>query len=753
MRSSREHVDAADAPAHAADPWTAVVESKLRPPPERPGIVPRTALVERLLTRDTEPLLALSAPAGYGKTTVLSQWSTQQARHVAWLSVDKSDNDPSVLLGEAAVALSRARLVDPAAVESVRSRSHSTAAALASLIPALVSTEPVAVVLDHLEAIDNPESLDVISELALRLPRGSRLAVSTRAQPPLPTPLLRSRGDVVEVGVDDLAMDRDEAHLLFTGAGVQFSDDEVDRLVERTEGWPAGLYLAALAAKVGRAPGAEFIFRGDDRLVGDYLRSEIFSQLDPSVGTFLTRTAILDHLCGPLCDAVLETRGSQAVLESLESSNLLLVPLDRHREWYRYHRLFRDLLLAELRRNESELMSELHARAAHWLETNRMPEAAIVHAQQAGEPDRVARLVATSAQPAYAAGRATTVRWWLDWFRSEGLIEQFPGVAVLGAQIEALRGQPASAERWAIAAESGTFEGNLPDGSRIEGWVGYMRALMSARGLQQMRVDAKSAQHGLAPGSPFRAGALLFEGLSYALEGDAETADPILARAVDIGRYLGATAAACVALAERGLLAMARQDWDDTKRLSAEALAIVAEHRVEEQLEAALVFVVAARVAVHEGAFDAARDHVAKAARLRPLFTYAIPFTALIQLELAKAYLELADPTGARTVLREMRDILHQRPDLGTLGPEADKLRSEVDSVRHGSIGASSLTVAELRLLPYLATHLSFREIGERLHVSRHTVKSQAISVYRKLGVSSRSEAIVKAQEIGLLAG
>jgi LuxR family maltose regulon positive regulatory protein len=735
------------------EPWTAVFESKLRPPPERPGIVPRTALVERLLTRDTEPLLTVSAPAGYGKTTLLTQWAAQQPRHVAWLSVDKNDNDPSVLLGEAAASLCRARLVDPDAVESVRTRSHSIAAALARLTPALVSTEPVAVVLDHLEAIDNPESLDVISELALRLPLGSRLAVSTRAQPPLPTPLLRSRGDLVEVGVDDLAMDRDEAHLLFAGAGVRLSDDEVDRLVEQTEGWPAGLYLAALAVRIGRTPGAEFTLRGDDRVVGDYLRSEVFSELDSSVVTFLRRTAILDHLSGPLCDAVLGTRGSQAVLESLESSNLLLVPLDRHRQWYRYHRLLRDLLLADLRRAEPELAPTLHGRAAGWLEANRMPEEAIVHAQQADEPDRVARLVTSAAQPAHAAGRAATVRGWFNWFETEGLIERFPGVAVLGAVVEAEQGQPASAERWAMAAEAGAFEDNLPDGSDIDGWRAFLRALMCTSGVKRMRADAQLAQVTLAPGSPFRALSLLLEGLSYVMEGEPEAADPILARAVDAGRYFGATGVFSVALSERALIAMTKADWDDGEQFTAEALAVVDGHRLDEYLESSIVYVAAARVAVHEGRFDAAKDAVARAARVRPLLTYAIPATAQFQLELSRTYLELADPTGARTVLREMRDILRQRPDLGILGHEADRLQSELDSVRHGSIGASSLTVAELRLLPYLSTHLSFREIGERLHISRHTVKTQAISVYRKLGVSSRSEAIAKAHEIGLLAG
>jgi LuxR family maltose regulon positive regulatory protein len=382
-----------------------------------------------------------------------------------------------------------------------------------------------------------------------------------------------------------------------------------------------------------------------------------------------------------------------------------------------------------------------------------MPEAAIGHAQEAGDPDWAARLVSTAGQPAYAAGRSATVRRWFDWFRTEGLIDRFPHVAVLGAQVEATRGHAASSERWTLAAESGSYEGRLPDGSAIDGWIAYLRAFTCRAGVAQMRADAREALEALAPGSPFRAGALLFEAMAAVMEGDPETADPILAHAADVGEYLGAWPAATVAVAERALGAIARQDWNDARSLTGRAEAMLVEHRLEEYLEGVAVYVAAARVAVHDGDLRAARDYVARAARLRPLLTYAVPCTAHFQLELARAYLELADPSGARTVLREMRDLLRQRPDLGILPAAADRLQDELDAVRQSSIGASSLTSAELRLLPYLATHFSFREIGDRLHISRHTVKTQAISVYRKLGVSSRSEAIAKALEIGLLAG
>jgi LuxR family transcriptional regulator, maltose regulon positive regulatory protein len=180
-------------------------------------------------------------------------------------------------------------------------------------------------------------------------------------------------------------------------------------------------------------------------------------------------------------------------------------------------------------------------------------------------------------------------------------------------------------------------------------------------------------------------------------------------------------------------------------------LAIVAEHRLDDYLEAAVVYAVAARSSIHCGDRRAATEYIARAARLRPLLTYAIPCTAQFQLQIARAYLELADPSGARAVLREVRDILRQRPDLGVIASEHDEIQTALDAIRAGHIGTSSLTVAELRLLPYLSTHLTFRQIGERLFVSRHTVKTQANSVYRKVGASSRNEAVERVHEAGLL--
>ena len=226
-------------------------------------------------------------------------------------------------------------------------------------------------------------------------------------------------------------------------------------------------------------------------------------------------------------------------------------------------------------------------------------------------------------------------------------------------------------------------------------------------------------------------------------------ADPILTRAVEIGTHIGALPAASTALAERCLVAIAGQDWSKAETLAEQALSMVRAGQLDDYLMSPLVYTVAARTALYRGGLPQAREHLARAARLRPLLTYAIPWGAVqTLLEMARAYLLLDDTAGARAVVRQARDILRVRPDLGVLPAQTEELHAKLDTARGRLIGASTLTTAELRLLPLLPTHLSFKEIGDRL-----TVKTQAVSIYRKLGVSSRSEAINRLQEIGLLGG
>jgi LuxR family maltose regulon positive regulatory protein len=592
----------------------------------------------------------------------------------------------------------------------------------------------------------------VVAELAARLPAGTQLLVASRTRPPLPVALLRTQGRVVELGVQELAMDDQEARALLEGAGIGLDDAEVNELLARTEGWPVGLYLAALAHKAGR-PGAHAWagFTGDDRFIADYLWAELLGQLPPERVAFLTRTAVLERMCGPLCDAVLDTTGSGEVLAWLEASNLLLVPLDRQRRWYRYHHLFQELLLAELERREPELVPALHARAAEWCEANGLPETAIDHAQAAGDTDRVARLVWTLALPAYGAGRADTTRRWFGWFEDQGLLGRYRSVAVLGAWLQALIGEPVAAERWADAAEHGPVAETLADGSTGQSYLALLRALLCRDGVDRMRADTQAALAELGPGSQWRPTAQLLEGIGYLLAGQADRADVILAHAVEVATDAGALPVAAIALAEGSLVAIDHQDWNQAATLAEQAQGVVRAGELDGYVASALVHAVAARVAVHQGEVRQAQGQLARATRLRPLLTYALPYFAVqTLLELGRVCLALDDAAGARVVLRQARDILKRRPDLGILPGQAEELWSKLNTVRGGTVGASSLTKAELRLLPLLATHLTFAAIGERLYLSRHTVKTQAVSIYRKLGASSRSQAVQRAQQLGL---
>jgi LuxR family maltose regulon positive regulatory protein len=738
-----------------AAPSFPILESKLTPAPTRPGLVPRDNLLDWLEASAATPVMAISAPAGYGKTMLAAEWAKRDPRPFVWLSIDPHDNDPAVLLTYLAIGLDRVEPIDPSVFGALASRGTSIAQAVMPRLGAALSSKalPVVVVLDDVHLLSDQEGLDALAVLVDHLPPGSQLVMTSRGEPPLPVARWRAEGRLAELGPGELAMRPVEAGSLLRAARVELPDGEVAELTRRTEGWPVALYLAALSVKA--QPAATWVgLNGRERFLVDYLQSELLAHLSAERVAFLTRTAVLDRLSGPLCDAILATTGSAAVLASLERSNLLVIPLDRQRDWYRYHPLFRELLRGELERREPALVGELTRRAARWCQHQGLVEAAIGYAMEAGDADLVARGVEQAAISVYRSGRLATVQAWFDWFDGHGLIQQYPAVAVLGAWVQALGGHAAAAERWADAAERGSYEGRLPDGSAsIEGWRALLRAKLCRHGVRQMRVDAELALTLIPVGSLWRAPAQLLLGISQLLAGDLGVADRVLAQAVEVAQDAGATVAASVALAERALLAIGRQDWQDAQTLVEQARSVVATAHLEECAISVVLYAAGARAAIHHGRLDQAEQDLAQAQQLRPQATYALPYYAVqARLELTRAYLALTDVAAARSVLGEVEDLLRWRPDLGTLPEQASQLRSQLDQVRGEVIGAAPLSTAELRLVPLLATHLSFREMGQRLYVSQHTVKSQALSIYRKLGVSSRGQAVQRVQEIGLLA-
>jgi LuxR family transcriptional regulator, maltose regulon positive regulatory protein len=729
----------------------AVSESKFHPPTVRPGIVVRTALVERLAAARV-PVVTVTAPPGYGKSTLMAQWAERIGSRVAWLSCDEDDNDPVVLLSALAVALDRIGPVDPAIFSALAS-SGAEITVVPKFVSAVASVQPpVTLLLDHAEAVTNRQCLNTIAEFALRLPAGWQLGLASRTVVPLPTARLRAQGGILEVTADDLAMGPLEAGSLLKGTGVEAGEASLRDLLQRTEGWPAGLYIAALAIKSGGRNGdVGFTFTGDDVYMGDYLRSELLDRISGTEASFLTRTSVLDRMCGPLCDTILGEKGSAAVLEQMEARNLLVVPLDRRREWYRYHHLLRDLLRTELRRREPDLVQDLHFRAAAWFEANGMPEAAIDYAYAAGDYDRVARLILDLQQPVWASGRIKTVLRWMEWLGGVPSAEHYGAIASHGSLIFALLGQPAEAERWAAAAERASSTGILPDGSTMEATLAYLRAILCRNGVAEMRRDARIAWEGLSPASPYRATMLYTEGVAYLLEGDPDRAEPILARALDLATRSGALPVAGMILAQQCSVAARRNDWPEVAMLAQRAAVIVDNGHFGDYFTSALVYAWASRAAAQEGDTAQARFYLGRASRLRPLLTYALPVVSVqALLEMTRSYITLGDPGGAAAVLAQVHDILQQRPDLGTLPESAGQLQASLAPAHTRTTGASTLTAAELRLLPLLATHLSYRQIGEQLFLSANTVKTEAYSAFRKLGVSSRNEAVVRTRELGL---
>ena len=734
-----------------------LLASKVRRPPVRPGTVARPFLIERLRGGDRHPIVSVVAPPGYGKTTLLAQWAERNGQAFAWVSVDEADNDPKVLLSYVAEALDAVEPLGERVFDALASPGSSVPG---SVVPRLGSafssmTSPVALVLDDVHLLRNLECRSALSVLADHVPPGSRLALAGRSAPPLRIARLRAEGRLLEIGPGDLSLTAEEASSLLHNVRLALGPDEVAELHRRTEGWPVALYLAALCLREGSSfDRAAVSFGGDDRLVSDYLESEFFARISPQHRAFLTRTAVLERMCGPLCDATLERPESAATLAALARSNLLLVPLDRSGEWYRYHRLFRDMLLAELRRREPDLIPVLHRRAAQWYEHNGGPGEALEHRMQAGDTEAVADLAGVLSFPAYQHGRVATVERWFGWLEDRGAMKTRPSVAVLAAMLTAMTGKPAEAERWARIADEGATAASAPDGSSTtEPWLALLRALLCRDGPDQMLADAELAARTMAAGSFFQAAATLYLALAHLMAGHRDRADLLFEDQVAQGRVVGGLIGACIALTERALLAIGQGAWDLAGRYLAQARSVAQEAHLEEYPPVAIMHAAAAQVALHQGDLAKVRAELTCAQRLRPHVTYAIPYLAVqVRIELARCYLALLDTAAVRILLREADEVLRRRPALGVFAQQAEDLRAELAHVKGSSVpGASALTAAELRLLPMLSTHLSLPEIAQEMFLSPNTIKSQAYSMYRKLGASSRSQAVAHAGQLGLL--
>ncbi|HEX4898375.1 MAG TPA: hypothetical protein VFV53_08480, partial [Candidatus Limnocylindrales bacterium] len=477
-----ESVD--DATERRRAPDAVVLETKLTPPRVRAEHVSRRQLLAALRDGDARKLTLVAAPPGFGKSTLLAEWAASPgAPAVAWLSLDENDNDPARFFTYVAAALRR---VEPGLGERGLTALRTPGADLVEVVLPLFLNDlaglgrDLVLVIEDYHVITNPEVHRALAYLVERSPSVLRVVLSTREDPPLPLGRLRARGDLAEVRAGDLRFTDEETGAFLTGSlGLALSAADVGRLQERAEGWPAALYLAALSLR-GRPDPSGVIDRyaGDDRYLVDYLTTEVLARQTPELRSFLLRTSILKRFCGSLCDAVTDRDDSAARLVELERSNLLVVPLDTSREWYRYHHLFGDLLLHELEATDRAVIAELHRRAGAWYRDAGLIVDAAGHAIAGGDVATVAELVSRHYGLFVDQGQLATVIGWLEAIPERVAAEDWL-LGFAAAIVYAHAGRFDDAERWLRLGEGAPAvvrDGQEPAGP-LAAAAGYLRLL------------------------------------------------------------------------------------------------------------------------------------------------------------------------------------------------------------------------------------------------------------------------------------
>ena len=730
-----------------------LIDSKYTAPPLRPGMVRRDRLLGRLL--DGGPaVVSLVAPPGYGKTTLLAQWASACSDPVVWLTVDALDNDPIVLLSYLGAAFDR---IAPISSATAKALSAGSRRVLVSAVPRLVSelhawNEPGLIIVDDAHLLTDRLALDAISTIIDHLPPGVRMAVAGRHEPLLPFARLAAHRQLVTLGREDLALDANETSALVVAAGHTLSPDEVTLLTARTEGWAVGIYLATVALGRGRPDlGPLSDFSGADPHVAAYLRSEFEDELEPDDMKFLTRSTILERITVPSAEAVTQVPDAGLRLRRLAQRSQLVLELPGAEPTYRYHNLLRDFLALELEAREPGATRGLHQRAAAWFKSADSTDLAIEHALAADDLDGAARFVIAAAYPAHQRGRTSTLERWLAAF-DESTYARHPSLAVVASWIMLLTGRGDEADAMADIAERVDYHGTPGDGSAsFASQRAMLRAAMTRSGPRDALSSAKIAVALERPGSAWRSTALMLAGSAHEMLGDADAADLAYIEAIGSGAN-GEWATVMVCLARRAQLRLNAGDWAGAEDLIERAEELRELWQFDGFVSILFLHAISARIAIQRGDFARGRESLVRAQLLRPLANHAAPSLSVnALLNLSRAYLAVSDPAGAQLALREAENIVRRRPSLGTLTTQLVDVRARLADATSTLLGSSALTSAELRVLPFLPTYLSFQEIAERLMISRNTVKTHAMSIYGKLWASSRGEAVERAVEMGLL--
>ena len=711
-----------------------VLTTKLFMPPPQPHAVLRPRLIERLSEAQGRALTLISAPAGFGKSTLLSAWIDQRARQdpklrVAWLSLDEGDNDPSRFLLYLAAALHG---VEPSCGADAMAALHSPQppSAEAILIDLINEIDGIArdilLVLDDYHAVHSPQVDDELAFLLEHLPPRMRLVIATREDPNLPLARMRARSELTELRAADLRFSPDEAaDFLGRVMGLELGVEDIAALESRTEGWVAGLQLAALSMQ-GQKDIAGFIhsFTGSHRFVLDYLAEEVLRQQPEGIQAFLLRTSILDRFCGSLCDALMQedavlrpdlVASGRETLEYLERANLFIVPLDGERRWYRYHRLFAELLRQRLQQSLAADKAggetgaaALHIRASNWYEANGLPIEAFHHAAAAADIDRAERLINCREMPLHFRGAVIAI---LDWLASlpASVLDARPSLRVLTATMSLVAGRTTGVEEALQAAERALERGSkgAEAGETIHDLIGRIAAAKATLALTRYQPDAimvqsrRALEHLHPDDLPFRLTAMWTMAFAHFLKGDRAAAGRAYAELESMSHVSGDVFFTQLALCSLG----ETQEMDNQLRHAAEtyrrALRSFGDHPQPSASQAHLGL---ARVSYEWNDLDAAEEQGERGLQLARQYDSTIDRFILCELLLARVSLTRGFVAAAAARLDELAITArspiyrHRLPEIAALQVMVLLRQGHVEAAAHLA-GAFDLPQSRARVL------------------------------------------------------
>ena len=665
-----------------------ILATKLYIPPPAPTLVQRARLLARLDAGTRRKLTLVSAPAGFGKTTLVSSWiagaQVSADRRVAWLSLDAGDNDPARFITYLVAAL---RTVAPNVGAEVLALLQPAMQTVPSSVLTALLNEVAAIpgdfvlVLDDLHAVDAQAVEDTLAFLVDYLPPQTHLVITSREDPALPLARLRARGELTEIRATELRFTNDEAAAFLNSAmGLALTAEDVAALDERTEGWIAGLQLAAISLQGHPDDAPAFIesFTGSHRFVMDYLVEEVLSQQPEAVQAFLLRTSVLERLCAPLCHAVVGDGATpgQATLEALERANLFVVPLDDERRWYRYHHLFGDLLRQRLRMQtatgsgEADA-AELHRRASQWYEENGLALDAFHHATAANDIERADRLLAGKGMPLHFRGAVTPVLTWLASLPPE-VLDTRPRLWVMYASALSMTGRLNEVEAKLQGAESALRGREMDaDNRNLVGHIAAIRAFLAATKHDAETIIAQSqiALEYLHPDNlPVRTATAWKLGIAYHLRGEREAAAAAYEEAITAAERTGNLVVNVSARAGLGLV----QESEMQLRAAEETYgAVLAKVGGTFQPAAGEAHLGLARIWYERNDLAAARRHAEQSVRVAEQMQHADnPVLCRVfytYLALAEGNVDAAAASVAQAEVEMRRQqVMHQAPAVAT---------------------------------------------------------------------------------------